>query len=1598
MPSTTTRQHATARRTATTTSRVPRARRRCRVALVATLGLLAAITPMRAQDEGPASTEPAFSLSSAEVVTPGSAITISVGFERIDHLDFRIYRVADPVAFFAGLRELHNLGSPEPVVEQERTLIERIAAWKASWRASVRDFVRAQVSWEYRQARNTRRNASTPVVTRQRVAATGYAQIAPLNPAQVVESFREILPNHRDYETRSIPLDLKSPGIYLVEATNARLRAYTVVIVSNLGLITKAAPGQVVLYAADRASGDPKADCATAIVMNQKVQAQGSTGADGTYVTDVPHGEVEGLVALAQCGDDTIVADPGGYFLRERARELAGYIYTDRPVYRPGHTVNFKGILRWKTRGQVVPFDRPAVEVAIVDPDDKVLQRTERPVDAFGAVHGSFVVPATSSLGDYSVRVISEDDAATGSFEVQEYRKPEFEVDVRVPTRFIQQGKQATATIRAKYYFGQPVAGGRVTYVIYRGGYYSPYRYVDTPGDEPDYYSDYYGDQVFEGTATLDANGEARVPVQAPVSDTAADMSLKVDARVTDSSEREVSGKATLNATWGTFLLAVDTGRYMYQPGTTANVRVRAVDYAGVPQARVPVTLTLERRYYDEPGEASTAQALIATTTVTTDTEGRATWPAAIPAEGGSYVFKARAPSAGRTVEGEASIGVPRTDETYYEGGDSSTELASDKAQYAPGETARIIVRGEDVAGAVLATKERDTTSWKSVVRLESGDVVDVPIEADDIGDVYVNVAFVRKGRLFTAERRLRVPPVTKQITLTVTPAQPVAKPRDPAVFALKATDYLGAPVRAQLSLGVVDEAVYGVRPDTTTDPLRFFYRRAYSEVSTSFSRQYYFTGYSGSQALKLAQRRRPLTLADFKAERPARDAVRKDFPDAIYWLADLVTDARGEATVTLNYPDSLTTWRLTARAVTADTMAGVSVARTTTTKDVIVRLATPRFLTEGDTVHVPLVAHSYLPQAAEFAVKVDATGIAPTSAATTDTRKVSIASRGENRSSWSYTADRVGTATLTARATSAQDDDAMQVGVPVLPYGLRRDTGTSGSITDTSERSVSLEIPAASNPAARSIDISLAPSMAGSLLGALDFLTGYPYGCTEQTLSSFLPNLLVLQALEQLKLEPTERVRLAPRMADAGVRRLYDYQHEGGGFGWWKTDEDHPFMTAYALYGLVEARRAGRPVDRARLERAAAATTQLYAEYPRMVPDLKAYLAYALAQAATLEIAPEGWDAAAVVAELWDARSRMSSQGHALLLMALDLAKDARASELAQSLADAAQTRGDLAWWPADRDPLLDDWGDSSVEATALAIQALAQRDPTHALLEPAVRWLLANRASGSYWSTTKQSAMALYGLLAYMKARNEQPATFSVDVFVNGAKVATHEFTPAMFTAPNPVVITAPATAGSNAIRIVKRGGGSLYWTATARYFDNRESFEQTGTRKLALSRKYFSLAPVQVQGRTVYRETPFEGNAKPGDLILVRMTVAGAADWRYLAIEDPLPAGAEAIERMDAFDLERRDDRSWWYGRARREYRDNRVVQFEDRLPGGRVDFVYMLRVVTPGVFRAMPAQVTPMYVPGVSASTPAIQVNVADPAATPPAVAPSQGGVR
>ncbi len=1532
-----------------------------------------------AEPEAPA--EPAFSLSSSEIFSTRSTPEVTLTFERLDALDFRVYKVRDPFAFFAGLKDPHVLGSPDYTVPRERTLIERIAAWKAGRRAALRAFLRRQTSPRLREHRRETTRAAT-LQRRVQLGVNAFAQVPLLNDQQVVTSWRELLPNLRDTDVRRLPIEVSEPGVYVVEAVAGTRMASTVVIVSDVALVSKTAPGVILAFLADRFTGDPVAGCDVRLLADQQPIGSGRTAADGIVRVPVDHGlEADDVIAVAQCGTQPVASAPPTYTLRQPHRELVGHVYTDRPVYRPGHTVHLKAVLRWREGQAIVPFDAAEAEVTVTDAGGDVLLRTRRQVDAFGALDASLTLPEGAALGQYTVAVNVEDARASGAFDVQEYRKPEYEVSVTPTRRFARQGETVDVVVRARYYFGQPVRHAAVALVVQEAPYYSPLRWVDE-GEEVEEQTPYFygGDEQATLTATLDEHGEATLRVPVPVSRTGGDITLRVDARVRDASDLVVTQAATFVGTYGDFLIAGRLGQSIARPGTTVPVRVRAVDYRGVPVAQIPLTIELVRTEWNSDAGRLDRE-VVSSTQAVTGTDGRATSEVTAPSRPGSYRVVTSAASGGRTVTDEQWLWVPGEDQFTYESNEQAVELVADRTTYAPGDVARLAVRGDRPPARILVTKEARTLSWYTVREADADGTFDVPITDEDIGDTWVHVLYLHDDKVHHAERRLRVPPATRAVQVELTADRDVYRPGQPALYTIRTLDASGRPIPAQVSVGVVDEAVYGVRPDTTPDGLRVFYRTEYSRVSTDYSRQYYFVGYAGTQRLRLAARRRPLSLADFKADAPERPDVRKDFPDAIHWQPAVVTGTDGLAQVRVTYPDSLTTWRLTARAVTRDTRLGHATLHTTTTRDLLIRVVPPRFLTERDAVRLPTVAHNYLPgAAATVTVEMSATGVTPDTPLAPVT--VEVPHDGEARHEWPFTAPAPGTATFTGRVTAGDETDAMQVRIPVLPYGVEREIGRSGVVADGATATLDVELPATSNPASRRIEVQLMPSLAGSMLGALDALISYPYGCTEQTVSSFVPNLRVLRALASLQLSPTERMAALPRLTRDGVSRLLALQHDDGAWGWWKTDDAHPFMTAYAVYGLLEARGADVAVPDAALANGVNATARHLADEPRMVPELRAYLAYVLSRAAGAGLEPraDGFDLDAAVESLWARRADMSPYGQAWLLLTLAARGDDRRGELAATLASRAETQGDLAWWSSGDDPLLGDWGDASVDATATAVQALAAVRPDDPLLDRALRWLLANRRHGRSWRSTKQTAMALDGLLAVLEHRPQTPDNATVVVEGPGGARESVTLTAADWTSATPRRVTLPADVGTNGVSI-RATGGAVYWTVSASYHDTSEGLERSGGRRLAVSRQYFSLAPVRKSGAIVYEERPFGGTVAPGDLILVRLVVAGSSDWQYLMVEDPLPAGTEAVTAPETLTLAKPPP--WTFG-SHREYRDDRVALFLREFDG-RAEFAYLLRATTPGRFRAMPARALPMYVPDEIATSSTLTVEVARPAA-------------
>jgi uncharacterized protein YfaS (alpha-2-macroglobulin family) len=268
-----------------------------------------------------------------------------------------------------------------------------------------------------------------------------------------------------------------------------------------------------------------------------------------------------------------------------------------------------------------------------------------------------------------------------------------------------------------------------------------------------------------------------------------------------------------------------------------------------------------------------------------------------------------------------------------------------------------------------------------------------------------------------------------------------------------------------------------------------------YNSVQTQLSISYWFRGFAGEKPLDLASTKPSYQLADFKNEdQTVQPMIRKEFKDTAYWQPAAVTGNDGRATVKFRLPDNLTTWRATARAVTNDLKVGVTKSKVISRKDVILRLETPRFITQGDTVTLSGIVHNYLKQPKSTQISIAVNGaqlIGPAQ------KTVTINQQGEHRLDWQISTQQTGQITLLAKALTNTESDAVELTLDVVPRGLHQ-TQVERWVTtdDTAEQQFSLEVPANADMNSRRLRVEVSPSIAGTLFGALDYLTSFPYGC----------------------------------------------------------------------------------------------------------------------------------------------------------------------------------------------------------------------------------------------------------------------------------------------------------------------------------------------------------------------------------------------------------------------------------------------------------------------------------------------------------------------
>jgi uncharacterized protein YfaS (alpha-2-macroglobulin family) len=1494
-----------------------------------------------------------------------------------------------------------------------------------------------------------------PVEALLRREILGPDGVSPPSGATLVRRWQAQFSVPRD-EPTPVRIDLVEgggrldPGLYLLLLDHPSGYPETrVLAVSPLHLTLKAAERTALVWANDLTTGAPVSGLALELFDDQGASlGTATTDANGVATTTLNRTEYRGMVAVARQPFAIFGADwgtgvtPWDFSLPASfdLPEVTAYVYTDRPIYRPGQRVWFKGVVRAEddVRYTLMPGLNTA-QVAVYDADGELIIQQPVSLNPNGAFDGGFMLAAGAPTGQYALSLNVSGREFRFPFQVAAYRPPEIEVTVTPRAAGIMRGAPTEATVRAAYFFGAPAANLPVQWNVLA----EPF----TPA--PDWAGRYTFDEsgdvwvcrfcwwipapppqpILSGSATTDAQGQAIISLPGELRDPEGNVitrsaRLTVEATVTGRDNQAISGRTAIVVHASDLYVGLAPRAYVGRAGAAQQIDLVTIDTRGNRLASRAVEIELVRTTWenrfvqDDAGgrwESREVREPVGTQTVTTDANGEAV-VSFTPDKGGAYLVLARARDAGgREARSSLYVWVYGGDALWLRENNDRINLIADKSEYRPGETATILIPSPFTGTHwALLTVERGGVLSHEVRQVSGGSLVyQLPITADHAPNIFVSAVLFAPpdGSGAPADFKVGVLPLTvvptaQMLRVEVTTATPQAAPGDAVTFDVRVTDTNGAPVAAELSLDLVDKAVLSLQPREPDAIVQGFYGRrplgVFTSAGLSVAAERFErlldeaqrnvppgAGAAGPETAIPMVGATPTAPAAMPAEAmPARtgDAalqqgltIRQEFADTAFWQAVVTTDAGGRATVQVSLPDNLTTWVMRGVALTMDTRVGEGTGELVSTKPLLVRPVTPRFFVVGDVVELAVNVSNLTNTPMMTTVTLSADGVTVTSPIT---QTIQVPANGEASAAWQVTVLDGESVDLVFSAVSGQLSDAARPRIatapdgriPVYRYSAPETVATGGQIDRADARVEAVALPPNVDARLGELRIRLDPSLAASVLDGLTALEEYPYVTVESTVSRFVPNVVALRMLRQLGVTNTElEARLPTLVADA-LDRLSLWQNADGGWGWWADDESNPYISAYVVFGMLRAREAGFTVRDDTLARGTEyLAAQLAADADvrtAQQANRQAWLLYVLADG--------GRPDRGRMDALYGNRERLGVYGKALLALALHRvdAGDARLKTLLSDLNNAAIVSATGVHW---EEAARDSWAFSSDTcSSAIALQALVRLDPQNQIIPNVVRWLMVARR-GDIWLTTQESVWGLLALTDWMATTGELNGAYDYAVWLNGnERIAGRIDATNVMSATVVRVPTTELLIGDPLLVAVGRseGAGRLYYTAHLNLALPADQVKALD-RGIAVTRRYVAA------DCTDGPRCPTLTSVKAGDMVRVELSIVAERDLYYFQIEDPLPAGGEAIDPNLATTAIASDSGPtlrpapdaatpyWWWWRwyDRVELRDEKVALFADYLPRGAYLFSYTFRAVQPGEYRVIPTLAQESFFPEV-----------------------------
>ncbi len=1392
--------------------------------------------------------------------------------------------------------------------------------------------------------------------------------------------------------------------------------------VTRLGVTGKFSPHQNVIVVTELATGDPVQGAAVTLRDDSNaVQWRGTTDEEGRAQTPGWHAlglekpneydnpaqyvvvEHEGDVAFTTSryddGTEPYRFDLN-YSWRPDPKTETGTVFSDRGLYKTGETVHLKGILRAKTDADWQSI-RDSVRVLVRDPrDEPVLDRRLQPSD-LGTFDLDWAVPANASLGDYRVRVgrvgnetltaerrYEREGIATGTFQVNAFRRATFEVDAQTSRDAYVAGDFFGGCLSARYLFGAGMEGQPATVELdRRSGSYSP------PGYDGYQFgpigTDDLSETLLRREATLDSTSSAEAPrTRFPGNPQGAPAQLVWRGTVTAPSEQQISDRTTATLHPGRFYVGLkpSTSFMDLTQDSTLAVDVVTVDPNGAPVSDKGVTVELVRLQWNSVREVGTdgrlrwrserTETVVRSASVTTNPGQASRLRMTVPA-GGQYRLRAKS----RDVRGNAI----RSETYLYASGegyvawqrdnDDRINLVPEKTDYAPGETARLMVQSPYEEATALITVEREGVLRSRVTTLEgSTPMVEVPIKDAYLPNVYVSVILL-KGRTAPPKAgsdpgapsfkigyaSLSVDPDQKHLRVDLETDHQEYRPGEEVTVDFQLTNAAGDGVPGEIAFSAADVGVLDLIGYRLPDPFDTFYGPWPLGVTTAETRSALVEQRSYGQ----------------KAEdvggggTTQKSEVREDFRPLAHWAPAIQTDGDGEASISFTLPQSLTTFRLMASALTEDHEFGAAQTDVVVTKPLVQTPALPRFARLGDQFEAGVLVTNRSDEAGTATVEASAEELALRNDSSKTVQLPAGATR-EVRFDW--TAPTADTARVTFRARLNGQTDALVKSLPVKRPTTKRASATFASTQDTARGA--LRVPDERVPGLGQFDVTLAGTALTGLDGAVQHLFEYPYGCLEQTTSRVRPLLAGDALLDAFDLQAFEEKSRAQAVRD-WMGSLSSYW-TGDGFSLWEGgDHVNPYVTAYTLMALAEADASGYEVPQPLTQDAIDVVADMVRNrsdrpnyYSEAVwRDTRAFMLLTLARHGEVLESEINWLAA---------RPPTSVEGQSHLLRTLLLTDQPNLPDIQARLVEQLRQRvrmeATTAYLQAPED---DSYGwifSSDVRATAFGLTALleaAPSDDVQPLAQRMIRYLMDRRQQG-HWASTQDNAAVLTAFQKYVDTYEQVASDFSVSVQLAGKTILEESFRGrSLRTAVSTMETDAFPSGRTLPVDITKDGTGRLYYSMRLTTYTGapQDALDQ-GLRVERTLQRLDSRGESVGAPRTTGNETI---TLDSGQLVKVTLRLASPTSRTYVVVDDALPAGLEPVNEAFATSaqgvLDEADTGSgrWWGSFTHTETQDDRVLLYADQLRQGEHTYSYVARATTAGTFEHPPAEAEMMYRP-------------------------------